>query len=62
MVAGIVVSEVLYPLEGFRGSGRAIFNDTMCLDQLAGIHPKTFDGRNLAKAVYIPTKMCIIIL
>jgi hypothetical protein len=36
MVAGIVVSEVLYPLEGFRGSGRAIFNDTMCLDQLAG--------------------------
>jgi hypothetical protein len=36
MVLGIVLGEVLYPLEGFNGSGRAISNDTMCLGNLEG--------------------------
>ena len=36
MVAGIVLGEVLFPLEGFRGNGRAISNDTVCLNNIEG--------------------------
>ena len=36
MALGIVLGEVLFPLEGFRGSGRAISNDTMCERNLEG--------------------------
>lgn len=36
MAAGIVLGEILFPLEGFHGSGRAIFNDTVCLQHIEG--------------------------
>ena len=36
MMLGIVLGEVLYPLEGVRGNGVTIANDTACLSNTGG--------------------------
>ena len=36
MVIGIIVGEVLYPKEGFRGRNIKLVNDTMCIEQFEG--------------------------
>ena len=36
MVAGILLGELLYPLEGVRGNRVSFINDSACLNQTAG--------------------------
>lgn len=36
MVLGVVLGEVLYPLEGLRGRNIDLVNDTECIEQFGG--------------------------
>ena len=36
MILGIVLGEVFYPMEGLRGRGTNLNDDTNCTDQFAG--------------------------
>ena len=36
MIIGVVLGEVYFPLEGVRGRGVALFNDTNCMNEMAG--------------------------
>ena len=41
MVVGIILGEVLYPLEGFRGRNIELVNDTVCIEQFGGTQKLT---------------------